>query len=299
MLGWVYCRETRVGESWCVCVRACVCVCAARTWVCPAQGYCDSVTQAFLHMLVDLRMCGFCGLLSPVSLPLKSLAKRNVFFTGFGCTYTDDNDIGLQDEICQGAWRRQPGQIIYLGNQKVQIPPAPAPYSNSAYCNNQGVLDELHLADTDWLTISRGGAHFAGCVWPESSRTSAQTRAPLWERVSGRAGWHRNVSQFLQATRPLKLQQINIPPRLCQCWAFAHCRCKTQPVIKTKNSSISPFVSDRITRLLLMAPMPPNISDCFLLTQARHFAVKAYAKVGPAIQTVFIGKLPCCVSVTR
>lgn len=76
-----------------VCVPACVHVhvCAARTCVCPEQGY--SVTQAFLHMLVDFKMCGFCGRLSPVSLPLKTLARRNVFLTGYGCPDTDDNDI--------------------------------------------------------------------------------------------------------------------------------------------------------------------------------------------------------------
>lgn len=120
-----------------MCILACVRVCAVRTWVCPAQGYCDSVTQAFLHMLVDLRMCGFCGRLSPVSLPLKTLAKRNVVFTGYGCPYTDDNDIGVQDEVCQGACGQQPDfaneQVIHLGNHRGQIPPAPAPHSHLTY----------------------------------------------------------------------------------------------------------------------------------------------------------------------
>lgn len=149
-----------------VCICACVCVCAVRTWVCPAQGYCDSVTQAFLHMLVDLRMCGFCGRLSPVSPPFKALAKRNVFFPGYGCSCTDSNDIGLQDEAYQSACIRQPRlankQIIHLANHRDQVPPAPAHHSHLTYrlSNISKSLRLLHLADF-WLTISRGGAHFA------------------------------------------------------------------------------------------------------------------------------------------
>lgn len=58
-----------------------------------------------------------------------------------------------------------------------------------------------------------------------------------------------NVIVCLQAREPVtqecvivpashsapKLQQINIPLMLCQCWTLTHCRCKTQHVIKTKN----------------------------------------------------------------
>lgn len=91
----------------CMCARACGegegelgCV-----W-CTVWG--DSVMQAFLSMHVDWGMCGSCGWLSPVSLPLKTLAKRNVFFTGFGCHMS-----GIMDRTAGRNMRRcmQPAAI--------------------------------------------------------------------------------------------------------------------------------------------------------------------------------------------
>lgn len=53
-------------------------------------------------------MCGSCGWLSPVSLPVKSIAKRNVFFMGFGCQMLR---IRIMDQAAEGKMERWCGQL--------------------------------------------------------------------------------------------------------------------------------------------------------------------------------------------
>lgn len=61
---------------------------------------------------VDWMMCGSCGWLSPVSLPVKSVAKRNVFFTGHGCQMLR---IRIMDRAAEGKMERWRGQLCTHG----------------------------------------------------------------------------------------------------------------------------------------------------------------------------------------
>lgn len=59
-------------------------------WFCYASGS---------QYACRLEVCGSSGWLSPLSLPVKALAKRNVFFTGFGCQMLGmmDSNAGWED----------------------------------------------------------------------------------------------------------------------------------------------------------------------------------------------------------
>ncbi|TWW56653.1 hypothetical protein D4764_08G0006400, partial [Takifugu flavidus] len=64
--------------------------------------------KAWYACTVEWMMCGSCGWLSPVSLPVKSAAKRNVFFTGFGCQMLR---IQIMDQPAGGKTERWRGQL--------------------------------------------------------------------------------------------------------------------------------------------------------------------------------------------
>lgn len=174
--------------------------------------------QAFLSMHVDWRMCGSCGWLSPVSLPLKTLAKRNVFFTGFGCHMS-----GIMDRTAGRNMRRcvQPAAIDMQLSRRIyscmpahfvdcchpnagvrcryfilksEIPPDTQTHrvTHRVSINPRNVLSRQIPTDEQALCLQyQEVPHFAD-VFGELSCTSSANReqprgAPVCECVSGRA----------------------------------------------------------------------------------------------------------------
>lgn len=146
-------RQGWVGAVSCMpmrmCARACVWRMEGELGCVRCTVWGDSVMQAFLSMHVDWRMCGSCGWLSPVSLPLKTLAKRNVFFPGFGCHMS-----GIMDRTAGRNMRRcvQPASIDMQLSRRIYSC-TPAHFVDCCH-PNAGVM--LEVIDTTRHTNTEG-----------------------------------------------------------------------------------------------------------------------------------------------